>query len=214
MSKPPLSAFRAILRTSRVVPVLVVDRVDDAEPLAEALCGAGLKVLEVTLRTPAALEVIRRMKAAAPGVLVGAGTVLSERDVNAALEVGSDFIVTPGTTPRTASALLRAGIPVMPGVSTPSEALARLEEGFEILKFFPAEQYGGPATLKAMAGPLAGIQFCPTGGVGRAETPEYLAQPNVIAVGGSWVAPAALLKAGDWAAIAANAATAAGMGQG
>ncbi|HYE53066.1 MAG TPA: bifunctional 4-hydroxy-2-oxoglutarate aldolase/2-dehydro-3-deoxy-phosphogluconate aldolase [Azospirillaceae bacterium] len=207
-----MSAFLNLLAASPVIPVLVLDREEDAEPLAEALVAGGLATLEVTLRTPAALGAIRRMKRV-PGARVGAGTVLTPDDVTRSVDAGVDFIVTPGTSHRMVQPLLDSGVPVMPGVATPSEAAARLEEGFEVLKLFPAEQCGGVEALKAWGGPLYQARFCPTGGIGRDKVAAYLALKNVVAVGGSWIAPTAAMRAGDWAGITANARAAAEMGR-
>ncbi|HYC02166.1 MAG TPA: bifunctional 4-hydroxy-2-oxoglutarate aldolase/2-dehydro-3-deoxy-phosphogluconate aldolase [Azospirillaceae bacterium] len=206
-----MTSFVDILRACPVIPVLVIDREEDAVPLAEALRDGGLTTLEVTLRTPAALGAIRRMKSVA-GVRVGAGTVLSADDVKRAADAGSDFLVTPGTSPRLVQPLLDSGLPAMPGVATPSEAAARLEEGFPVLKLFPAEQCGGVETLKAWGGPLFNALFCPTGGIGRDKVADYLALKNVVAVGGSWIAPTASVRAGDWSAITENARVGAGFG--
>lgn len=199
-----------ILRRNPVLPILTLEREEDAEPLGKALLAGGLTSVEVTLRTAAALPVIRRLKAMGR-LAVGVGTVLSAGDAAAAADAGADFLVTPGTTPALAAALRAVGLPALPGVATAGEAMAQMEAGFELLKFFPAEPMGGPETLKALAGPLARVRFCPTGGIGRDRAPAYLALPNVVAVGGSWIATPALLRAGDWAAIADNARAALAM---
>lgn len=195
-----------------VIPVLVIDRVADAAPLARALVAGGLRALEVTLRTPAALDAIRAMVDAAPDAVVGAGTLLSPQDVQAARAAGARFGVCPGSTPRLLDAAEDAGLPMLPGVATPSEAMAAAERGLSTLKFFPAEQNGGSAVLKAWAAPLPQIAFCPTGGVSAANAPAYLALPNVVCVGGSWVAPADRVAARDWAGITALARAAAALG--
>jgi 2-dehydro-3-deoxyphosphogluconate aldolase/(4S)-4-hydroxy-2-oxoglutarate aldolase len=169
-----------------------------------------LKNLEVTLRTPVALEAIALMKAAAPDLLIGAGTVLSEGDVDACFKVGADFIVTPGSSPGLRAALLKADANVMVGVATATEIMSRLEEGFGVLKFFPAEQSGGAAALKSFAAPLPDARFCPTGGVTPDKIESYLSLPNVIAVGGTWIATPDMISAGDFATIEANARMAAG----
>jgi 2-dehydro-3-deoxyphosphogluconate aldolase/(4S)-4-hydroxy-2-oxoglutarate aldolase len=203
--------FLQLLAASPVVPVLVIDRADDAEPLAEILVAAGIRTAEITLRTDAALEAIRRM-ARVPGLSVGAGTVLTPTDLSRALDTGSQFIVTPGTPARMVQPLLDSDVPVLPGVVTPTEVIDRLSDGFQVLKFFPAEQYGGISTLQALSGPFSQARFCPTGGVSRDKVPAYLALKNVIAVGGTWIAPPAALKQGDWATIKANAEAAAAFG--
>ncbi|NAZ36087.1 bifunctional 4-hydroxy-2-oxoglutarate aldolase/2-dehydro-3-deoxy-phosphogluconate aldolase [Rubellimicrobium sp. CFH 75288] len=193
-----------------VIPVLVVEDAGQAEPLARALVAGGLPALEVTLRTPAALEAIRLM-AAVEGGVVGAGTLLTERDVEAAKEAGATFGVSPGATRRLLDAAEANDLPLLPGAATPSEAMALLERGYSVQKFFPAEANGGIPTLRAWAGPLPQVRFCPTGGVGAANARDYLALSNVICVGGSWVAPAAALRAGDWGAVTALAAEAAAL---
>lgn len=183
-----------------VIPVLIVDDVAHAAPLAEALVAGGLPALEVTLRTPAALDVIRAM-ADVEGGVVGAGTLRTAADVKAAVAAGARFGVSPGLSPAVMDAAEDAGLPMLPGVATPSEAMAAADRGLEILKFFPAEANGGIPVLKAWASPLAGLKFCPTGGVGPGNVADYLALPNVVCVGGSWVAPTDRVRAGDWGAI-------------
>ncbi len=180
-----------------VIPVLVVQEVAHAVPLAEALVRGGLPVLEVTLRTPAALEVIRAMAAVAGGV-VGAGTILTPEDAKAAREAGALFGVSPGVTDSLVEACEAEDLPLLGGVATVSEAMRMLERGYEVCKFFPAEANGGAATLRAFAGPLPQMSFCPTGGVTPANAPDYLKLPNVLCVGGSWVAEASLLRDGRW----------------
>lgn len=204
--------FAHDLRKSPVIPVITIADLDAAAPLALALKAGGLRNLEVTLRTPVALEAIALMKQAAPDLRVGAGTVLNDGDVDACLKVGADFIVTPGSSPRLREALLATGADIMVGVATATEVMSRLEEGFGVLKFFPAEQSGGAAALKSFGGPLPDARFCPTGGVTPELAPAYLALPNVVAVGGTWIAPASLIETGDWAAIEANARRAAALG--
>ncbi|MEO1330068.1 MAG: bifunctional 4-hydroxy-2-oxoglutarate aldolase/2-dehydro-3-deoxy-phosphogluconate aldolase [Pseudomonadota bacterium] len=203
--------IEAVAKLAPVIPVLVVDDVAHAAPLAEALVAGGLRALEVTLRTPVALDVIRAMRAAAPEAVVGAGTLLSARDVEAAIEAGVAFGVSPGAPAPVLAAAKSAGLPMLPGVATPTEALTALEAGFSFQKFFPAEANGGIATLKAWASPLAPIRFCPTGGVTVESAPNYLALPNVVCVGGSWIAPPDLLKAGAFDEIARRAGAAAAL---
>ncbi len=187
-----------------VIPVLVIHDASQAAALARALVAGGLPVLEVTLRTPAALDAIRAM-ADVPGAIVGAGTVLTAADVTAAHAAGAGFAVSPGTTPALADACMTVGLPLLPGAVTASEAMARAEEGFDFLKFFPAEPMGGVATLKALSGPLPRLAFCPTGGITATTMRDYLALATVPCVGGSWIAPDAALRAGNWDAITALA---------
>ena len=181
-----------------VIPVLIVDDVAHAAPLARALVAGGLTALEVTLRTPVALDTIRVMADAAPEAVMGAGTLLTPDDVNAAVQAGARFGVSPGFSPAVLDAADAAGLPMLPGVATPSEAMAAAERGLNILKFFPAEANGGAPVLKAWASPLAGLSFCPTGGVGPDNATDYLSLKNVVCVGGSWVAPNALVQQGAW----------------
>jgi len=179
-----------------VIPVLTVRDVAHAAPLARALTNAGMSMLEVTLRTDCALEVIRRMAAAAPATLVGGGTALCAADIDAITDAGGSFIVSPGAPPAVLTAGAAAQVPLIPGVATVTEAMAARDGGFKFLKFFPAEPSGGTAVLKAFAAPLADLVFCPTGGVSPENLAEYLALPNVVAVGGSWMVPDRLLAAG------------------
>jgi 2-dehydro-3-deoxyphosphogluconate aldolase/(4S)-4-hydroxy-2-oxoglutarate aldolase len=205
-----MTSFASQLRAAPLIPVLTIADLDKAEGLALALQAGGLRNLEVTLRTPVALEAIALMKAAAPDLLIGAGTVLSEGDVEACFKVDADFIVTPGSSPGLRAALLKADANVMVGVATATEIMSRLEEGFGVLKFFPAEQSGGAAALKSFAGPLPDARFCPTGGVTPDKIESYLSLPNVIAVGGTWIATPEMINAGDFTTIEANARIAAG----
>ena len=196
-----------------VVPVLVLRDVAHAAPLARALVAGGLPALEVTLRTPAALDAIRAM-AAVPGGVVGAGTLLTPEDVAAAKAAGAQFGVSPGATPRLLAAAQDVGLPLLPGAATASEVMALLERGYTVQKFFPAESVGGAAAVKALGGPLPQVRFCPTGGITPGLAPGYLGLANVLCVGGSWVAPDALVAAGDWAAITRLAAEAAALPRG
>ena len=205
-----------MLQQAPVVPVLAVADLDDAIPLAQALVAAGLPVLEITLRTPVALEVIRRMRDV-PGAIVGAGTVLTPADLAAVQAAGAAFAISPGGTDAlyAAAALNGAGlsgaIPLLPGIATASELMRGLEHGYKRFKFFPAESSGGIAALKSFAGPFAHVKFCPTGGIDAAKAPSYLALPNVITVGGSWMVPNDALAAKDWAWIGALAKEAAAL---
>ena len=201
----------AIAALAPVVPVLTIDRLGDAVPLARALVKGGLRVLEITLRTDAALEAMAAIAAEVPDAVVGAGTVLDARQVDRVMHKGARFAVSPGCTPALAQAAKAAGLPFLPGVQTVSEAMALSEQGFRLLKFFPAETAGGVGWLKAVAAPLAGLRFCPTGGIGAETAPSYLALANVACVGGSWVAPRAAVTAGDWARIERLAAAAFGL---
>ena len=201
-------AARDIAARAPVIPVLVLDDGDHALPLAEALVAGGLPALEVTLRTPAALECIRRM-ADVPGGIVGAGTLLTPADVRAAKAAGARFGVSPGATDALLKACIDEGLPLLPGAATATEAMALLERGFDMLKFFPAEASGGAPALKAIGAPIPQIAWCPTGGVTPENKSAYLALPNVVCVGGSWVAPREAMVAGDWSGIEALAREAA-----
>lgn len=208
MTPQEASAFSEMLcRKAPVIPVLVVEDAATAKPLAEALIKGGLPVLEVTLRTPAALEVIRQM-AEVEGGIVGAGTVLTPEDARNAKAAGAKFAVSPGATAKLLDACEEIGLPILPGAASASEAMALLERGYTVQKFFPAEAAGGAPFLKSLASPLPQILFCPTGGIGPDNAPEYWALPNIACVGGSWVAPKSLVDAGDWAGITALAAKA------
>lgn len=193
-----------------VIPVLVVADVSAARPLAEALVAGGLPVIEVTLRTPAAPEVIAAM-AGVPGAIVGAGTVLGERDARLAAAAGARFAVSPGSTPGLIAACATEGLPLMAGAATASEAMALLSQGYLVQKFFPALPAGGPALLRALAGPLPQIGFCPTGGIGPETAADWLALPNVRCVGGSWVATPQMIAAADWPGVEAAARAAAAL---
>jgi 2-dehydro-3-deoxyphosphogluconate aldolase / (4S)-4-hydroxy-2-oxoglutarate aldolase len=184
-----------------VIPVLTIERAADAVPLARALVAGGLPVIEVTLRTKAALEAIRAIAAEVPDCVVGVGTVLRAADIGAAIAAGAKYLVSPGTPAELAAALADVGIPVLPGCATVSEAMALGARGFKVLKFFPAEASGGTAWLKSIAAPLPELKFCPTGGIDSKNIATYLACPNVLAVGGSWVAPKDAIASGDFARI-------------
>jgi 2-dehydro-3-deoxyphosphogluconate aldolase/(4S)-4-hydroxy-2-oxoglutarate aldolase len=184
-----------------VIPVIVVEQLEHAVPLAQALVAGGVKVLEVTLRTPVALAAIEAMARAVPEAIVGAGTLRSAADVRAARSAGARFGVSPGYTRDIGAACRDAGLPLLPGVATASEVMAASADGHLFLKFFPAAASGGVPMLKALAGPFPDIAFCPTGGISAETAPQYLALPNVRVVGGSWLTPAAALRAGDWARV-------------
>jgi 2-dehydro-3-deoxyphosphogluconate aldolase/(4S)-4-hydroxy-2-oxoglutarate aldolase len=184
-----------------VIPVLTIERAADAVPLARALVAGGLPVIEVTLRTKAALDAIRAIAAEVPDCVVGVGTVLRAADIAAAIAAGAKYLVSPGTPSELAAALADIGVPVLPGCATVSEAMALGARGFKVLKFFPAEASGGVVWLKSIAAPLPELKFCPTGGIDSNNIATYLACPNVLAVGGSWVAPKDAIASGDFARI-------------
>ncbi|MBC7284185.1 2-dehydro-3-deoxy-phosphogluconate aldolase [Hoeflea sp.] len=194
-------ALISILKLQPVVPVLVIKDLAHAVPLARALVAGGLKAIEITLRTPVALDAIRAVADEVEGAVPGAGTVLNADQYHQAVEAGSQFIVSPGTTQELLDVARKSPVPMLPGAATPSEVMALREEGYEVLKFFPAEQAGGAAYLKSLSSPLAGTMFCPTGGITPDNARDYLSLSNVICVGGSWVAPTALVEAGDWDGI-------------
>jgi 2-dehydro-3-deoxyphosphogluconate aldolase/(4S)-4-hydroxy-2-oxoglutarate aldolase len=195
----------ALVSQTPVIPVLTIERAADAVPLARALVAGGLRVIEVTLRTKAAIEAVKAIAAQVPDCVVGVGTVTRVSDIAAAITAGAKYLVSPGTPAELAVALADAPLPVLPGCATVSEAMALSGRGFKVLKFFPAEASGGIAWLKSVVAPLPDIKFCPTGGIDGRNAAAYLACPNVLAVGGSWVAPKDRLAAGDFAAITALA---------
>jgi 2-dehydro-3-deoxyphosphogluconate aldolase/(4S)-4-hydroxy-2-oxoglutarate aldolase len=201
-------SFQGLLGSTRVVPVITIQDADTAMPLAEALVAGGLQVLEITLRTDAGLESIRRIAAEVPGAVVGAGTVTTPQQLLDARNAGAQFIVSPGCTDSLARAAADAGGVFLPGAVTASEVLGLLEHGISMMKFFPAETSGGIAALKALGAPFPQVSFCPTGGIGLATAPDYLALPNVVCIGGSWMVPADLIEHQEWAAITALAAEA------
>lgn len=194
-----------IAAAAPVIPVLTIARIEDAVPLARALIAGGLPVLEITLRTPVALEAMTEIAAHLPGALIGAGTLTRPDQFAQAREAGAQFAVSPGFDPMLSIAASDAGIAYLPGVATGSEIMQAIRHGHEILKFFPAESSGGCAALRAFAGPFADVRFCPTGGIGSANFTDYLALPNVVCVGGSWVAPSTAIAKGDWQQIEALA---------
>lgn len=208
---PKTEKLLSVLKLQPVVPVLIVDDAASAVPLARALVAGGLKAIEITMRTEAALEAVRLVAQEVEGAVPGAGTILNAAHFEAAVAAGSQFIVSPGTTQELLDAARGSEVPLLPGAATPSEVMALREEGYSVLKFFPAEQAGGAAYLKALSSPLAGTLFCPTGGVSLKNARDYLSLPNVVCVGGSWVAPKELVTAGDWAGITKLAAEAAAL---
>jgi 2-dehydro-3-deoxyphosphogluconate aldolase/(4S)-4-hydroxy-2-oxoglutarate aldolase len=190
-----------LTRHGPVIPVIVIERADDAVPMARALFDGGVRVLEVTMRTSAALAAIAAIARSIPDVIVGAGTVRSDADARAALAAGARFAVSPGISPRVAAACREIGLALLPGVATASEVMLAADHGFRFLKFFPAAAAGGLGVLKAWASVFADISFCPTGGITAASAPDYLALANVKVVGGSWLTPADALAAEDWPRI-------------
>ena len=200
-----------IIDAASVIPVLAVDEMNDAAPLAKALAGGGLTVIELTLRTPIALDAMKAMQDAAPDLMVGLGTVTTAQQAEESARAGAAFLVSPGLTADLGAAMKASGAPCLPGVATAGEAMAATQMGFEVLKFFPAEPAGGVDYLKALAGPLPNVRFCPTGGISRDRAADYLALSTVVCCGGSWIAPKAAVKAGDWSQITQNAAFAASL---
>lgn len=205
--------IEATMRLAAVIPVVVIDDAKAAVPMARALVAGGTPAIEVTLRTPAALEAIRAIAAEVEGAMIGVGTVLGERDLHAALQAGAKFAVSPGVSPRLLDAADDSELPLLPGGATASEVMALLERGYRHLKFFPAVPAGGHKLLGAWASPLPQVRFCPTGGISLTSAPDFLALPNVLCVGGSWLTPADKLAAGDWAGIERLAREAAGLRQ-
>ncbi|WP_026413695.1 bifunctional 4-hydroxy-2-oxoglutarate aldolase/2-dehydro-3-deoxy-phosphogluconate aldolase [Actinomadura oligospora] len=200
-----------LLDLAPVVPVVVLDDAEAAVPLARALVAGGLRAIEVTLRTDAAIGAIERIAAEVPDAVVGAGTVVTPSDAERSLEAGATFLVSPGCTPALRDAMTATGLPFLPGVSSASEAMALLEHGVTAMKFFPAEAAGGVPFLKALGGPLPQVRFCPTGGITPESAPRYLALPNVGCVGGSWLTPADAVRAGDWDRVTSLAKQAAAL---
>jgi 2-dehydro-3-deoxyphosphogluconate aldolase / (4S)-4-hydroxy-2-oxoglutarate aldolase len=198
----------AIAALAPVIPVLTIEQPADAVPLARALVKGGLPVLEITLRTATAMAALEAIAKEVPEAVVGAGTVLEAAQVEQIQRLGAKFAVSPGSTPALVTATRAAGLPFLPGVQTVSEAMVLAEQGYRILKFFPADAAGGVAWLKAVGAPLAGLRFCPTGGIGADTAPAYLSLPNVACIGGSWVAPRAAVNAQDWSQIERLAAAA------
>ena len=208
----PSTPDRSLLDLVPVIPVVVVERLADAVPVARALVAGGLPVIELTLRTPAALDAIRAITDEVPEITVGAGTVIEPGQAKEAADAGASFLVSPGATPRLLGAMQETGLPFLPGTATVSEVLAALEAGCTELKFFPAEASGGAAYLKGVASVVPAARFCPTGGITATGASSYLALPNVGCVGGSWLTPADALGAGDWDRVTALAAEAAARG--
>ncbi len=198
----------SVLKLQPVVPVLIVDDAKDAVPLARALVAGGLKAIEVTMRTPAALDAVRAVANEVEGAVPGAGTILNAGHFEQAVAAGAQFIVSPGATKNLIDAANASDVPLLPGAGSPSEIMTLLEAGIDVMKFFPAEQSGGAAYLKSLASPFGNVLFCPTGGISLKNAKDYLSLPNVVCVGGSWVAPKELVAAGDWDGITKLAADA------
>jgi 2-dehydro-3-deoxyphosphogluconate aldolase/(4S)-4-hydroxy-2-oxoglutarate aldolase len=203
--------IRPLLALGPVIPVMVVERTSDAVSLAHALLAGGVQVLEITLRTPQALDAIRAIVEQVPQAVVAAGTVTTPEQWEAAARAGARFAVSPGLTPRLLEATDNAPIPLLPGIATASELMTAMDAGFTCFKFFPAQQAGGLGMLKALYGPFPQALFCPTGGIGPGTAPDFLALPNVACVGGSWLTPTDCVTGQDWAAITALARTAAAL---
>jgi 2-dehydro-3-deoxyphosphogluconate aldolase/(4S)-4-hydroxy-2-oxoglutarate aldolase len=202
-TKPKAEEFIELLRSARVIPVLTIERVEDAVPLARALVAGGVRVLEMTLRTPVAIDAAKAIIAEVPEAVVGIGTVLNAADLARAKALGARFVVSPGATPELLDAAAAGDLPFMPGMATASELMQALARGFSLVKFFPAEQSGGIGALRALGGPFPQACFCPTGGIGEANAATWLAEPNVVVVGGSWLCPAADIRSGNWSGITA-----------
>ena len=197
--------LETLFRAARIIPVITIERAADAVPLARALVAGGLRCLEITLRTPAAAEAVKAVATDVPEAIVGVGTVLYAHDLALARESGARFALSPGATPELLDTAAAGDLPFVPGVATASELMAAMERGFDIVKFFPAVPAGGTAALRALAGPFPQARFCPTGGVDAANAAGWLALPNVVAVGGSWLTPRDEIARGEWEAIAARA---------
>jgi len=197
--------IEAILSSAPVVPVVVIDNLDDAAPLAKALYAGGLRALEITLRTPVAAEAVKLMKQAVPEAFVGTGTVVDKLTFDASVEAGADFMVSPGVTDELIALAKSTDIPFLPGAATPSEVMRLASHGFKFLKFFPAEAAGGAPMLKSIGGPLPHVKFCPTGGITLESAPKYLSLSNVVCVGGTWMVDKQLIANKDWQAIEALA---------
>jgi 2-dehydro-3-deoxyphosphogluconate aldolase / (4S)-4-hydroxy-2-oxoglutarate aldolase len=193
----------SLFTSARVVPVLTIERLEDAVPLARALVAGGVRMLEVTLRTQVAVEAAKAIIADVPDAIVGIGTILNADDLARAEALGAQFGISPGATGELLKAAAASPLPFAPGIATASELMAALAHGFDLVKFFPAEQAGGIKALRALGGPFPHVRFCPTGGIGETNAPSWLAEPNVVAVGGSWLCQAADIKSGNWAGITA-----------
>jgi 2-dehydro-3-deoxyphosphogluconate aldolase/(4S)-4-hydroxy-2-oxoglutarate aldolase len=200
---PRQAKIAALFKQAVVIPVLTIEKVEHAVPLAKALVAGGVRTLEVTLRTDAAVEAARAIIAEVPDAIVGIGTILNADDLARARALGAKFGISPGATPDLLKAAAASDLPFAPGIATASELMQALAAGFDVVKFFPAEQAGGIKALRALASPFPHIRVCPTGGIGEANAAAWLAEPNVLCVGGSWICPAADIRAGNWAGITA-----------
>ena len=200
---PKQEELAALFEQATIIPVLTIERLEDAVPLAKALVAGGVHVLEVTLRTPVAIESAKAIMADVPEAIVGIGTILNADDLARAEGIGARFGISPGATPDLLKAAAASALPFAPGIATASELMLALAHGFNLVKFFPAEQSGGIKALRVLAGPFPDVRFCPTGGIGEANAASWLAEPNVVAVGGSWLCPAADIRSGNWAGITA-----------
>jgi 2-dehydro-3-deoxyphosphogluconate aldolase/(4S)-4-hydroxy-2-oxoglutarate aldolase len=200
---PRREKLAALFRQAAIIPVLTIERLEHAVPLAKALVAGGVRVLEVTLRTAVAVDAARAIIAEVPDAVVGIGTILNGDDLARAKALGAVFGISPGATPELLKAAAASDLPFAPGIATASELMAALAAGFDLVKFFPAEQAGGIKALRALGGPFPNARFCPTGGIGEANAAAWLAEPNVVCVGGSWLCPAADIRSGNWAGITA-----------
>jgi 2-dehydro-3-deoxyphosphogluconate aldolase/(4S)-4-hydroxy-2-oxoglutarate aldolase len=200
---PKQEELAALFEQATIIPVLTIERLEDAVPLAKALVAGGVRTLEITLRTPVAIESAKAIMAHVPEAVVGIGTILNADDLARAEGIGARFGISPGATPDLLKAAAASALPFAPGIATASELMLGLSHGFNLVKFFPAEQSGGIKALRALAGPFPDVRFCPTGGIGEANAASWLAEPNVVAVGGSWLCPAADIRSGNWAGITA-----------
>src|ERR1700753_2092424 len=198
MSASKQEKLTALFKSARVVPVLTINRVEDAVPLARALVSGGVRMLEVTLRTPVAIEAAKAIIAEVPDAIVGIGTILNPNDLARAQALGAKFGISPGGTPDLLKAAAASGLPFAPGIATSSELMLALAHGFDLVKFFPAEQSGGIKALRALAGPFPDMRFCPTGGIGEANAAQWLGVPNLVSVGGSWLCPGSDGHTGKW----------------
>lgn len=202
-----------LLRAAGILPVVTVHTLDEARSVSSALLEGGLPAIELTLRTPVAMEALAMLKRELPDIVIGAGTVLTTEQVQQSINAGADFLVTPGTPPAMAEALAAAPIPVVPGAATPTELLSLMAHGFRVCKLFPATAVGGLAMLKGLAGPLSELKICPTGGITEDTAADYLSQPNVVCIGGSWMVPGNWLQQGQWDKVRESSAKAAAIVQ-
>jgi 2-dehydro-3-deoxyphosphogluconate aldolase / (4S)-4-hydroxy-2-oxoglutarate aldolase len=200
---PKQEKLAALFEQATIIPVLTIERLEDAVPLARALVAGGVRTLEITLRTPVAIESAKAIIAHVPDAVVGIGTILNADDLARAEGIGARFGISPGATPDLLKAAAASALPFAPGIATASELMLGLSQGFNLVKFFPAEQSGGIKALRALAGPFPDVRFCPTGGIAEANAVSWLGEPNVVAVGGSWLCPAADIRSGNWAGITA-----------